>query len=38
VTREAFTDGGQLQSEYQALPLIAEALAQRVALAALDTW
>ena len=38
VTREAFTDGGQLQSEYQTLPLIAEALAQRVALAALDTW
>jgi hypothetical protein len=38
VTREAFTDGGQLQSEYQTLPLLAEALAQRVALAALDSW
>jgi hypothetical protein len=38
VTREAFTDGGQLQSEYQTLPLLAEALAQRVAQAALDSW
>ena len=38
VTREAFTDGGQLQSEYQTLPLLAETLAQRVAQAALDTW
>ncbi len=38
VTREAFTDGGQLQSEYQALPLLAEALAQRVSQAALDSW
>lgn len=38
VTREAFTDGGQLQSEYQTLPLLAETLAQRVAQAALDSW
>ena len=38
VTREAFTDGGQLQSEHQTLPLLAEALAQRVVLAALDSW
>ena len=38
VTREAFTDGGQLQSEHQALPLLAEALAQRVSQAALDSW
>lgn len=38
VTREAFTDGGQLQSEYQTLPLLADALAQRIAQAALDSW
>ncbi|MEO6245443.1 MAG: LptE family protein [Opitutaceae bacterium] len=36
--REAFTDGGQLQSEYQALPLLAEALAAKVVHAALDVW
>lgn len=36
--REAFTDGGQLQSEYQTLPLLAEALATKVAHAALDVW
>lgn len=36
--REAFTDGGQLQSEYQALPLLAELLAKKVVHAALDTW
>lgn len=36
--REAFTDGGQLQSEYQALPLLAEALAAKVTHAALDVW
>lgn len=36
--REAFTDGGQLQSEYQALPLLAEALAAKVAHATLDVW
>ncbi len=38
VTREAFTDGGQLQSEYQALALLTEALAARIAHATLDTW
>lgn len=36
--REVFTDGGQLQSEYQALPLLAESLAAAVVRAALDTW
>ena len=38
VTRDAFTDGGQLQSEYQLLPLLAEALAQKVAHTVLDVW
>lgn len=38
VTREAFTDGGQLQSEYQALALLTDALAAKVVHAALDTW
>jgi hypothetical protein len=37
-TREAFTDGGQLQSEYQALPLLADALAAKVVHATLDVW
>ncbi|HWA10903.1 MAG TPA: LPS assembly lipoprotein LptE [Opitutaceae bacterium] len=36
--RDAYTDSGQLQSEYQALPLLAEALAKKVAHAALDVW
>jgi len=38
VSRDAFTDGGQLQSEYQALPLLAEALAGKVSHAVLDVW
>jgi len=38
VQRDAFTDGGQLQSEYQALPLLAEALADKVGHAVLDVW
>jgi hypothetical protein len=38
VHRDAFTDSGQLQSEYQTLPLLAEALAQKIAHAVLDTW
>ncbi len=38
VRREAFTDSGQLQSEYQTLPLLAEALAAKVTHAALDVW
>lgn len=37
-TREAFTDGGQLQSEYQTMPLLAETLARNVAHATLDVW
>jgi hypothetical protein len=36
--REVFTDSGQLQAEYQTLPLLAEALAAKVAHAALDVW
>lgn len=36
--REAFTDGGQLQSEYQTLPLLAQTLAAKVAHSALDGW
>ena len=38
VQRESFTDSGQLQSEYQALPLLAESLATKVTHAALDVW
>lgn len=36
--REVFTDSGQLQSEYQALALLTEALAGRIVHATLDTW
>ncbi|MES1167459.1 MAG: LPS assembly lipoprotein LptE [Pseudomonadota bacterium] len=36
--RDAYTDGGQLQSEYQDLPLLAGVLAKKVAHAALDVW
>jgi hypothetical protein len=36
--RDAFTDGGQLQSEYQTLPLLAESLADRIAHTVLDVW
>ena len=36
--RESFTDSGQLQSEYQTLPLLAESLATKVAHAVLDVW
>lgn len=36
--RESFTDGGQLQSEYQALPLLADSLAAKVAHLVLDVW
>jgi hypothetical protein len=36
--REVFTDSGQLQAEYQILPLLAEALATKVVHAALDVW
>ncbi len=38
VQRDAFIDGGQLQSEYQTLPLLAELLAQKLSHAALDVW
>jgi hypothetical protein len=36
--REVFTDSGQLQGEYQSLPLLAEALATKVVHTALDVW
>jgi hypothetical protein len=38
VRRDAFTDSGQLQAEYQLLPLLAEALAQKVTHTVLDVW
>jgi hypothetical protein len=38
VQRESFTDSGQLQSEYQTLPLLGEALAAKVTHAVLDVW
>lgn len=38
VRRESFTDGGQLQSEYQTLPLLAESLAGKVSHLVLDVW
>jgi hypothetical protein len=38
VSRDAFTDGGQLQSEYQTLPLLAEALADKISHTVLDVW
>lgn len=38
VQREVFTDSGQLQSEYQTLPLLAQSLAAKVTHAALDIW
>lgn len=36
--RDDFTDGGQLQAEYQTLPLLAEALAKKASHAVLDVW
>lgn len=36
--RDAFTEGGQLQSEYQTLPLLCESLSDRIAHAVLDVW
>ena len=38
VSRDAFTDGGQLQSEYQMVPLLAESLADKISHAVLDVW
>ncbi len=36
--RDAYTDGGQLQAEYQTLPLLAETLGRQVAHTVLDVW
>lgn len=36
--REAFTDSGQLQAEYQTVPLLAEALATKITHTTLDVW
>ncbi len=36
--KQLFTDSGQLQAEYQTLPLLAESLAESVRRAVLDTW
>jgi outer membrane lipopolysaccharide assembly protein LptE/RlpB len=36
--RDAYTDQGQLQAEYQTLPLLADTLAQNVTHAVLDVW
>ena len=36
--RDAFTDGGQIQAEYQAVPLLAESLAKKITRAVLDVW
>ena len=36
--REVFTDSGQLQAEYQTLPLLTRALAEKVVHASLDVW
>jgi hypothetical protein len=38
VTKDAYTDSGQLQAEFQTVPLLAEALADQVAHAVLDVW
>ncbi len=38
VQREAFTDSGQVQNEFQTLPLLADALAAKLTHAALDVW
>lgn len=38
VKQGVFTDGGQLQSEYQALPILAEELARQAVHTTLDTW
>lgn len=37
-TRQVFTDSGQLQAEYDALPLLAADLGEAVARAVLDVW
>jgi hypothetical protein len=38
VSKDAYTDSGQLQAEYQALPLLAGALGGKVAHTVLDVW
>jgi hypothetical protein len=38
VKRELFTDSGQLQAEYQLLPLLAADLAAKASHAVLDVW
>jgi hypothetical protein len=38
VARNAYADSGQLQAEYQTLPLLAGALAEKVAHTVLDVW
>lgn len=38
VQRDAFTDGGQLQSEFQTVPLLAEALSTKIVRSVLDVW
>jgi hypothetical protein len=38
VTKDAYVDSGQLQAEYQTLPLLATALADRVAHTVFDVW
>lgn len=38
VTKDAYTDSGQLQAEYQTLPLLAAALGDRVAHMVFDVW
>lgn len=38
VQREIFTDSGQLQAEYQLLPLLAESLARKLVHTVLDRW
>ena len=38
VTKDAYTDSGQLQAEYQTLPLLAGELAGKVAHTVLDVW
>jgi len=37
-TRQIFVDSGQLQAEYQNIPLLAETLAKNVLGATLDVW
>lgn len=36
--KEAYVDSGQLQSEYNTLPYLADSLSQSIAHAALDVW